>query len=141
MIKNFLQNQRSKKNDFIIQSMIFFSFIRSNDRFNFIPQARRGLNRGYGAIRRHAPPPEQAQRNSPYAPAPPRGPGRSHPHRFQDQDEEDESTTSTDDAEMQSEESDGGDPGLAVEPVTGPSSSSTSQVCSNKKTFEKGRMI
>ena len=105
--------------------MIFFSFNRSNDRFNFIPQARRGLNRGYGAIRRHAPPPEQAQRNSPYAPAPPRGAGRS--HRFQDQDDEDESTTSTDDAEMQSEESDG-DPGLSVEPVTGPSSSSTSQV-------------
>ena len=44
-----------------------------NERWNFIPQARRGLNRGYGAIRRphQQPPPSQdlqPQRNSPYAP-------------------------------------------------------------------------
>lgn len=36
--------------------------------WNYIPQARRGLNRGFGAIRRHGPPPTQ---NSPYAPPPP----------------------------------------------------------------------
>ena len=110
---------------------IFYN--RSSDRWqNFIPQARRGLNRGYGAIRRHGTPPEAAaggQRNSPYAPPAPvqaRG-GHRGQRPFQDQDETDDSTeTSTDDAEMQSEESD--DPGLAVEPV-GQSPNSNSQVC------------
>ena len=115
--------------------MVFIFYNRSSDRWqNFIPQARRGLNRGYGAIRRHGTPPEAAaggQRNSPYAPpasaasVQARG-GHRGQRPFQDQDETDDSTeTSTDDAEMQSEESD--DPGLAVEPV-GQSPNSNSQV-------------
>ena len=115
--------------------MVFIFYNRSSDRWqNFIPQARRGLNRGYGAIRRHNTPPEAAaggQRNSPYAPpasaasVQARG-GHRGQRPFQDQDETDDSTeTSTDDAEMQSEESD--DPGLAVEPV-GQSPNSNSQV-------------
>ena len=37
------------------------------ERWNFIPQVQRGLNRGYGAIRRKEPPVEFNQ-NSPYAP-------------------------------------------------------------------------
>ena len=97
--------------------ILFFSSV---DRWqNFIPQVRRGLNRGYGAIRRHGPPPEPGQKNSPYTP-----PSRQRAQRLPDQDDEDDSTTSNDDTEMLSEESD--DPGMAVEPV---GQSPSSQVC------------
>jgi len=93
--------------------------IHRKERWNLIPQARRGLNRGYGAIRRphhqhqSADMHHQPQRNSPYAPPA----SRSSPSRlrmkFQDDDTEDSSTP--DDAEMEDED----EVKLTVEPVSG----------------------
>merc|ERR1711936_1158865 len=80
-----------------------------NERWNFIPQARRGLNRGYGAIRRphqqqqhhqHHPSASQdlqPQRNSPYAPR--NSPSRLRMMRsswLQDDDDTESSSTADD---------------------------------------------
>lgn len=88
------------------------------ERWNFIPQARRGLNRGYGAIRRphHSTPDLQPQRNSPYAPR--NSPSRLR-MRFQDTEEDTEDSSTADDADME-EEDDQEEIKLAVDPV-GPS--------------------
>ena len=73
------------------------------ERWNFIPQAQRGINRGYGAIRRKEPPVEFNQ-NSPYAPRP------SRMRRFDDTEEEEE--------DMQEDTTDSdNEPNLAVDPV------------------------
>ena len=116
-----------------------------NERWNFIPQARRGLNRGYGAIRRphqqqhqhqqHHPSTSQdlqPQRNSPYAP-------RNSPSRLRmmrsswlQDDDDTESSSTADDME---EDDDDEEVKLAVEPVMesgGASGSSESSSSANK---------
>ena len=93
-----------------------------NERWNFIPQARRGLNRGYGAIRRpHHPPSQdlqQPQRNSPYAPR--NSPSRLRMRSWLQDDEDTESSSTADDMEEEDED----EVKLAVEPVVDASGSS-----------------
>jgi F-box protein 42 len=98
------------------------------ERWNVIPQLRRGLNRGYGAIRRPHPPPTTTRSVSLDDPPPRPGPSRANVRKMPDFDEDTDDTASTstsDDTDMQSGEEDDPVVKLAVDPVNSPSSSSS----------------